>query len=94
MRSSRTTRNQDHSAAARNRAGAIDFDPTDGLPVSKFQLEEIVVNQDATFDSNDTNQDQSAIDEAEARFPELPMAPWMLQLPKHNQVSHKNQASD
>ncbi|RMZ75578.1 hypothetical protein DV737_g5221, partial [Chaetothyriales sp. CBS 132003] len=92
LRSSRHTRNAEHNTPARNRAGAIDYDPTDGLPVRKYVLESIRVNQDtAAAGLDDLDPDRvgkSALDKDDGTYypwPDLPLPSFFDQLPLHNQ---------
>ncbi|RMD39844.1 hypothetical protein DV735_g5282, partial [Chaetothyriales sp. CBS 134920] len=92
LRSSRHTRNAEHNTPARNRAGVIDYDPTDGLPVRKYVLEAVRVNQDnaaAGLDNLDPDRaGRSALDRDDGTFypwPDLPLPSFFDQLPVHNQ---------
>ena len=88
LRSSRTTRNQDGVA----RRGANDFDPTEGLPVRKYQLATVRVNQDANDDPLDAGREDQNKDE-NLFSKELPLPSFFKQLPEHNQVFHTLQPS-
>ena len=87
LRSSRSTRNQDHNTAPRNRAGVLDLDPTEGLPVRKWEQVSVVVNQDATPDPTDANNQSTENEESEFPWPEQPLPSWFPQLAPHSQVS-------
>lgn len=82
LRSSRTTRHQDHSVARR---GANDFDPTEGLPVKKYRLESVRVNQDAYLDPLDPGREEMGREE-DLFAQELPLPHYFSQLPELNQV--------
>lgn len=82
LRSSRTTRHQDHSVARR---GANDFDPTEGLPVKKYRLENVRVNQDAYLDPLDASREEQGREE-DLFAQELPLPHYFNQLPELNQV--------
>ncbi|RMZ89336.1 hypothetical protein DV736_g3430, partial [Chaetothyriales sp. CBS 134916] len=92
LRSSRHTRNAEHNTPARNRAGVIDYDPTDGLPVRKYILETVRVNQDtAAAGLDDLDPDRagkSVLDKDDGTYypwPDLPLPSFFDQLPLHNQ---------
>ncbi|KAK5222072.1 hypothetical protein LTR72_006329 [Exophiala xenobiotica] len=80
LRSSRTTRNQDGAA----RRGANDFDPTEGLPVRKYQFVTVRVNQDANDDPLDGGREDQNKDE-NLFSKELPLPSFFKQLPELNQ---------
>ncbi|KIW52458.1 hypothetical protein, variant [Exophiala xenobiotica] len=80
LRSSRTTRNQDGVA----RRGANDFDPTEGLPVRKYQLATVRVNQEANDDPVDAGREDQNKDE-NLFSKELPLPSFFKQLPELNQ---------
>ncbi|KIX04713.1 uncharacterized protein Z518_05583 [Rhinocladiella mackenziei CBS 650.93] len=85
LRSSRSTRNQEHNTAPRNRAGVIDWDPTEGLPVRKWEQVTVKVNQDVSTDPSDTNnQNQEHIDN-DFPWPEQPLPHFFNQLAPHSQ---------
>lgn len=74
LQRSRATRNQD--AATRSRQGqAIDLDPTDGLPVQKYTLMKVTLNQDASADPTATNTKSTNSAEWAAQF-NTPQFPW------------------
>jgi hypothetical protein len=85
LRSSRSTRNQEHPAA--RRAGPPDFDPTDGLPVRQWALKNVRISQDAPAEAGEaTNLTSEATDnDLWSAEPALPS--FFSQLPPHNQVS-------
>ncbi|KAK5937763.1 hypothetical protein PMZ80_009892 [Knufia obscura] len=71
---SRATRNQD--AVTRSRQGqVIDLDPTDGLPVQKYALMKVTLNQDASSDPTTTNTKSTNSAEWAAQF-NTPHFPW------------------
>lgn len=97
LRSSRSTRNQDHQAASRNRPGVVDLDPTEGLPVQKWAQVPVRVNQDPSVDPASVPNQPSGITatssaEWAAQF-NTPQFPWpekelpsfFSQLTPHNQ---------
>jgi hypothetical protein len=88
LRSSRTTRNQDGAA----RRGANDFDPTEGLPVRKYQFATVRVNQDANDEPLDGGREDQNKDE-NLFSKELPLPSFFKQLPELNQVFHAPQSS-
>ena len=74
LQRSRATRNQD--AATRSRQGqVIDLDPTDGLPVQKYALMKVTLNQDASTDATTTNTKSTNSAEWAAQF-KTPQFPW------------------
>lgn len=83
LRTSRTTRNQDHTP--RNRAGIADFDPTEGLPVRRWEQQTIKVNQDASTDPAESN-DRANDQDSDFPWPEQPLPTFISQLTPHNQV--------
>ncbi|KAL2397203.1 hypothetical protein ABEF92_002148 [Exophiala dermatitidis] len=85
LRSSRSTRNQDHNAAARNRAGGLDLDPTDGLPVQKFELRTVRVSQEGSSDHND-GANQPGQQSGSDIWREPPLPSFFNQLPQHSQA--------
>ncbi|KAL2430538.1 hypothetical protein ABEF95_010536 [Exophiala dermatitidis] len=85
LRSSRSTRNQDHNAAARNRAGGLDLDPTDGLPVQKFELRTVRVSQEGSSDQND-GANQPGQQSGSDIWREPPLPSFFNQLPQHSQA--------
>ena len=87
LRSSRTTRNQEHNPANRNRAGVIDWDPTDGLPVRKWEQLTVKVNQDTSNDPSDANNQSTEHNDSDFPWPEQPLPHFFNQLPPHSQVS-------
>ncbi|KIW67212.1 hypothetical protein PV04_06479 [Phialophora macrospora] len=82
LRSSRTTRNQEH--APRNRAGVPDFDPTEGLPVRRWERQTVRINQDASADAGESNA-QADDKDSDFPWPEQPLPSFFSQLPPHNQ---------
>jgi hypothetical protein len=86
LRSSRSTRNAEHNAPSRNRAGVFDYDPTDGLPVRKYVLETVKINQDASSDPYDAGNESTATKESDFPWPELPLPSFFDSLPPHNQA--------
>lgn len=88
---SRQTRHQD--AASRSRQGhVIDLDPTDGLPVQRWGLQKITINQDASTDPSSTNPKSTSSAEWAAQFnteqhpwPEHPLPSYYHQLQPWNQ---------
>jgi len=87
LRSSRSTRNQEHSTAPRNRAGVIDWDPTEGLPVRKWEQVSVKINQDTSLDPIDSNDQNAENHESDFPWPELPLPNFYNQLAPHSQVS-------
>jgi hypothetical protein len=85
LRSSRTTRNAQHDAPSRNRAGAFDYDPTDGLPVRKYVLETVKINQDASLDPADAANKSTANQTDDFPWPELPLPSFIDSLPPYSQ---------
>ena len=84
LRSSRLTRNADHSAQ-RNRPGVHDWDPTDGLPVRKYVLETVKINQDADIDPTDAA-DKAAAEKDDFPWPEQPLPSFFNDLQPHTQA--------
>ena len=85
LRSSRSTRNQDHNPAARNRPGVADHDPTEGLPVQRFERRTVRIDQDATADPGEAGRQESDVANEQYQWPQpgpgLPtyfkdLAPW------------------
>jgi len=91
LQRSRATRNQD--AATRSRQGqVIDLDPTDGLPVQKYALMKVTLNQDASADPTSTNTKSTNSAEWAAQFntsqypwAEPPVPSFQKELPTWNQ---------
>ncbi|KAK5090901.1 hypothetical protein LTR05_001078 [Lithohypha guttulata] len=70
---SRQTRNQE--AASRRQGQALDLDPTDGLPVQKYALQTVQVNQDISADLSSANTKSTNSAEWTAQF-NTPQYPW------------------
>ncbi|KIV88259.1 hypothetical protein PV10_07957 [Exophiala mesophila] len=85
LRSSRHTRNQEHNQPLRNRAGVIDWDPTDGLPVRKWEQVTVKVNQDLTADPSDSSNQNQEHTDSDFPWPEQPLPHFFSQLPPHSQ---------
>lgn len=97
LRSSRSTRNQDHLVASRNRPGVVDLDPTEGLPVQKWEQIAVRVNQDPSNEapavtnlpqgSTSTSSAEWAAQFGTPQFPwqEKPLPSFFNQLPSWNQ---------
>ncbi|OCT51642.1 hypothetical protein CLCR_08211 [Cladophialophora carrionii] len=82
LRSSRSTRNQDHTP--RNRGGVPDFDPTEGLPVRRWERQTVRVNQDVSADASESNA-QANDKDSDFPWPEQPLPSFFSQLAPHNQ---------
>lgn len=88
---SRQTRHQD--AASRSRQGhVIDLDPTDGLPVQRWGLTKVTINQDTPTDSSSANPKSTSSAEWATQFnteqhpwPERPLPSYFNQLTPWNQ---------
>lgn len=87
LRSSRSTRNQDHNTAPRNRAGGIDLDPTDGLPVQNWEFTTVTINQDETSEPAESSDQGPRFNHALYPWPEQTLPSFYNQLPLLNQVS-------
>lgn len=83
LRSSRTTRNAEHNAP-RNRAGALDYDPADGLPVRKYVFDTVTINQDASTEPTDVA-NKTNTNESSTIWTELPLPSFFDSLPPHSQ---------
>ena len=84
LRSSRTTRNAEHGAS-RNRGGVFDYDPTDGLPVRKYVLETVKINQDANIDPSDAANKSAANKDNDFPWPEHELPTFFSSLQPHSQ---------
>ncbi len=88
FRSSRSNRHLQHENLPRNRGGAggpIDHDPTEGLPVKKWQLTDVTVKQKENDDDGDDTKTGNV--NPDYPWPELPLPKDFHQLPLHSQVS-------
>ncbi|OAP60941.1 hypothetical protein AYL99_05943 [Fonsecaea erecta] len=85
LRSSRSTRNQENNPTPRNRAGLPDFDVTEGLPVQRWEYTRVKVNQDASADHTDGNNQSTENQDSSHSWPELPLPSFWPQLPPANQ---------
>ena len=84
LRSSRHTRAAEHSGQSRNRGGLLDYDPTDGLPIRKYVLESIKIDQDSALEPNDTS--LAAVKQNDAfPWPDQQLPTYYDQLPLHSQ---------
>ncbi|KAJ9607923.1 hypothetical protein H2200_008002 [Cladophialophora chaetospira] len=84
LRSSRTTRNQDHTP--RNRAGIPDFDPTEGLPVRRWEQTTVRISQDASTETTvENSRDPATSQDGIFSFPPLPLPSFFGQISTHNQ---------
>ena len=84
LRSSRNTRAAEHSGPSRNRAGVLDYDPTDGLPIRKYVLESIKINQESALDPNDSS--LAAVKQNDDfPWPDQQLPIYYDQLPLHSQ---------
>ena len=90
LRSSRSTRNQDHNVAPRNRAGGLDLDPTEGLPVQNWEFQIVRVNQDETTETAESSDQGPRFNHPGYPWSEQPLPSFFHQLPLHNQVSSPN----
>ena len=63
----------------------FDYDPTDGLPVRKYVLETIKLNQDASLDPNDTANKAATNANPEFPWPDLPLPSFFNDLQPHSQ---------
>lgn len=87
FRSSRSNRHLQHENVPRNRGGVggpIDHDPTEGLPVKKWQLSDVTVKQVEKDDDGDEAKTGSV--NPDYPWPELPLPKDFYQLPLHSQV--------
>ncbi|KAJ9653243.1 hypothetical protein H2198_007546 [Neophaeococcomyces mojaviensis] len=75
LQRSRQTRHQDAASAARSRGQIIDLDPTDGLPVQKYSLTKVLINQDASSDPSSLNTKSTTSAEWASQF-NTPQYPW------------------
>ncbi|KAK5053727.1 hypothetical protein LTR84_001688 [Exophiala bonariae] len=85
LRSSRSTRNQDHNVAPRNRAGGLDLDPTEGLPVQNWEFQTVRVNQDETTEPAESADQGPKFNHPNYPWPEQPLPAFFHQLPLLNQ---------
>ena len=88
FRSSRSNRHLQHENVPRVRGGVggpIDHDPTEGLPVKKWQLTDVTVKQV----EKDEDGDEAKTGSVNPDYPwtELPLPKDFYQLPPHSQVS-------
>lgn len=65
----------------------IDWDPTEGLPVRKWERTTVKVNQDASIDPSDANNQNTNNNDSDFPWPEQSLPSFFNQLPPHNQVS-------
>jgi hypothetical protein len=87
FRSSRSNRHLQHENAPRIRGGVggpIDHDPTEGLPVKKWQLSEVTIKQVEKDDDGDDAKTGNI--NPDYPWPELPLPKDFHQLPPHSQV--------
>ncbi|KIX92212.1 uncharacterized protein Z520_12093 [Fonsecaea multimorphosa CBS 102226] len=85
LRSSRSTRNQDNNPTPRNRAGLADFDVTEGLPVQRYERRSVTINQDASADQADGNNQSAENNDSNNTWAELPLPSFWPQLSPVNQ---------
>jgi hypothetical protein len=64
----------------------LDHDPTEGLPVRRFEYQTVRINQDATADTGEANNQASDIPNENYPWPEQPLPSFFSQLAPHNQV--------
>jgi hypothetical protein len=89
FRSSRSNRHLQHENVPRVRGGMggpIDHDPTEGLPVKKWQLSDVTVKQVEKDDDGDEAKTGSI--NPDYPWPELPLPKDFHQLPLHSQVGN------
>ncbi|KIW91437.1 uncharacterized protein Z519_08333 [Cladophialophora bantiana CBS 173.52] len=85
LRSSRSTRNQEHNPTPRNRAGLPDFDVTEGLPVRRWERVSVKISQDAPADQADGNDQSTENNDGNFPWTEHPLPSYWPLLPPHNQ---------